>query len=142
METIKLSAGMRFSHSRKISAEDVRDFTRVSHDSNIYHRKEDENGRVVAHGLLVASLITKIGGDLNFLARTMLFDFQKPAYSGDTLTCVAVLDSIIEQRERMKCKLVFQIKNQNDEVVAAGETSGMIRKSDLKACGNGGDSEG
>lgn len=41
----------------------------------------------------------------------------------------------------MKCKLVFRIKKQNDEVVAVGETSGMIRKSDLKACGNGEDSE-
>lgn len=124
---------MQFSYSRRISAEDVRDFARASHDFNIYHKKEDENGRVVAHGLLVASLITKIGGDLNFLARTMRFDFQKPTYSGDTLTCVAVLDSVVEQRERMKCRLAFNIRNQDDEVVAVGETSGMIRKSDLNA---------
>lgn len=128
MEPPKLSAGMKFRYSRLISAADIRDFTKSSHDSNIYHVKEDAQGRLIAHGLLVASLVTKIGGDLNFLARTMVFDFQKPTFSGDTLECIVTLDSLVEQRERMKCRFSFKISNQLNEVVMIGETSGMIRK--------------
>jgi 3-hydroxybutyryl-CoA dehydratase len=129
MEATKLSLGMQFRYSRQISVQDIREFTKASHDANIYHVQEDDSGRVIAHGLLVASLITKIGGDLNFLARTMVFDFLKPTYSGDTLTCIATLDSLVEQRERMKCKLSFTISNQKDDVVMVGETAGMIRRS-------------
>jgi acyl dehydratase len=132
MDAARLSVGMQFRYSRKISVEDVREFTKASHDANIYHVREDGSGRVIAHGLLVASLVTKIGGDVNFLARTMTFDFQKPTYSGDTLTCVATLSSLVEQSERMKCKFSFEIRNQKEEVVMVGETAGMIRKNDLE----------
>ena len=133
MEASKLAVGKQFSYSRKITVQDVQEFTKASHDANIYHTKEDASGKVIAHGLLVASLITKIGGDLNFLARTMTFDFQKPTYSGDTLTCTATLSSLVEQSERLKCAFSFTISNQKNEVVMVGETAGMIRKSDLKA---------
>lgn len=128
MNHAELSVGAQFRYSRPISGADIREFTRASHDSNIYHVREDAQGRLIAHGLLVASLITKIGGDLDFLARTMVFDFQKPAYSGDTLECVAVLISLVEKPERLKCKFSFKVSNQRGEVVMVGETSGMIRK--------------
>jgi acyl dehydratase len=128
MASTELSAGMRFRHSRRISAEDIGEFTRVSQDANVYHTREDASGRLIAHGLLVASLVTKIGGDLGFLTRTMTFDFQKPSYSGDTLTCVAVLEALVEQRERVKCRFSFTVTNQKEEVVMAGETTGMIPK--------------
>jgi len=128
---MKLSRGMQFRYSRQISKEDVREFTKASHDANVYHVREDEQGRLIAHGLLVASLVTKIGGDRSFLARTMFFDFLKPTYSGDTLTCIATLDALVEQRERVKCEFLFKISNQKGEVVMTGETSGMIRKGDL-----------
>lgn len=119
---------MQFRYSRQITLQDVQEFTKASHDANIYHVQADASGRVIAHGLLVASLITKIGGDLNFLARTMTFDFQKPTYSGDTLTCTATLSSLVEQTERTKCKFSFEINNQKDEIVMIGEAAGMIRK--------------
>lgn len=128
MGPAELTAGARFRYSRTITAADIREFTKASHDANVYHVEEDAQGRLIAHGLLVASLVTKIGGDLNFLARTMVFDFQRPTYSGDTLECVAVLDSLVEQRERFKCKFSFEVRNQAGEVVMTGETSGMIRK--------------
>lgn len=128
MEPAELAVGARFRYSRRITAADIREFTRASHDANVYHVEEDGQGRLIAHGLLVASLVTKIGGDLNFLARTMVFDFRKPTYSGDTLECVATLDSVVEQRERFKCGFSFAVSNQAGEVVMTGETSGMIRK--------------
>lgn len=128
MRTPKLTLGMQFRYSRQISSQDIREFTKASHDANIIHVEEDGSGRLVAHGLLVASLVTKVGGDLNYLARTMAFDFKKPTYSGDTLTCVATLCSLVEQRERLKCGFSFSITNQKGEVVMVGESAGMIRK--------------
>lgn len=123
-----LVLGARYEYSRRISAEDIRQFTAASHDANVYHVQEDESGRLIAHGLLVASLATKLGGDLRFLARTMTFEFVKPTYSGDTLTCVATVASLIEQRGRVKCRFTLSITNQKGEVVMTGATAGMIKK--------------
>ena len=128
MEAKELSLGMQLSYTRQISIADIQAFTKASNDAGIHHVQADASGRLIAHGLLVASLVTKIGGDLNYLARTMQFDFKKPAYSGDTLTCVGTLDAVIEQSERFKCKFSFTITNQSNEVVMVGESSGMIRK--------------
>ncbi|MBI5595311.1 MAG: hypothetical protein HY928_04395 [Elusimicrobia bacterium] len=128
MKPPRLSAGMQLRYTRHISAHDIADFTKSSHDANIYHVEPDPSGRLIAHGLLVASLATKLGGDLHFLARTMTFDFIKPAYSGDTLTCLATVDSLIEQSERFKCRFSFTVTNQAGETVMVGHTAGMIRK--------------
>jgi hypothetical protein len=37
----------------------------------------DEHGRLMAHGLLTATLPTKIAGDMNFIARQMTFEFHR-----------------------------------------------------------------
>ncbi len=60
---------------RLITEEDIRLFGRVSGDEGIQHITQDEQGRIMAQGLLTATLPTKIGGDLNFIARQMTFQF-------------------------------------------------------------------
>ena len=37
----------------------------------------------MAHGLFTATLPTKIGGDLNFIARELTFQFHRPVFAGD-----------------------------------------------------------
>jgi acyl dehydratase len=46
---------------RTFTEEDVRLFTRVSGDQGIQHMKPDEQGRLQVHGLLTATLPTKLG---------------------------------------------------------------------------------
>jgi len=57
------------SWQRTFTEEDIRLFSRVSGDEGIHHMEYDERGRLMAHGLLTATLPTKIGGDMNFIAR-------------------------------------------------------------------------
>ncbi len=47
----------------------------------------DGDGRRMVQGLLTASLLTSIGGDLEVLASRMDLQFQRPVYTGETLVC-------------------------------------------------------
>jgi 3-hydroxybutyryl-CoA dehydratase len=41
----------------------------------VHHVTPDEKGRLMVHGLLTATGLTKIGGDMNFLARERTSNF-------------------------------------------------------------------
>ena len=82
----------------------------------------------MAQGLLTATLPTKLGGDLNFIARTMLFEFVAPVYSGDYLRCEGTIDSIVTQSSRYKLKMSFSVLNQENTLVLKGATSGAVAR--------------
>jgi len=56
-------------------------------DEGVQHVTPDDQGRLMVQGLLTATLPTKIGGDINFIARQMIFQFHRPVFSGDTVQC-------------------------------------------------------
>ena len=123
---MELKPGMSFEWTRAITEEDVRRFTELSGDDGIHHTRKDERGRLMAHGLLTATLPTKIGGQLNFMARTMTFEFIAPAYSGDLLLCRGVVESVVAQSTRWKVKFAFTTTNQAGSPVMRGSAAGMI----------------
>ena len=122
--TIKV--GDVFSAERTFTTEDVAAFTRLSGDHGRHHLQPDAQGRLVAHGLLTATLPTTIGGRLNFLAREMVFDFRRPVYSGDTIRCVGTVTRADHEPGRLRAAMEFECKNQNGEVVLRGSTHGVI----------------
>jgi len=70
---------------RTFTIDDVRLFGQVSGDQGIHHVELDEQGRLMVQGLLTATLPTKIGGDLNYIAREMVFEFLRPVFTCDTI---------------------------------------------------------
>ena len=114
--------------TREITEDDVMRFADLSGDRGRHHRERDERGRLMAHGLLTATLPTKLGGDLDYIARTMEFNFLKPVYSGDVLTCEGSVVSTAVQSARYKVRLSFEVRNQDGEVVLTGTTSGQIAR--------------
>ena len=66
-----MKTGDTLSWKRTFTEEDIRLFTRVSGDSGEHHNVYDQQGRLMAHGLLTATLPTKIGGDMNLIAYEM-----------------------------------------------------------------------
>ena len=54
---------------RSFTEEDVREFAKFTGDEGAHHLQPDAAGRLMVHGLLTATLPTKIGGDINFIAR-------------------------------------------------------------------------
>lgn len=114
--------------TRTITDEDVLRFGELSGDKGRHHAERDARGRLMAHGLLTATLPTKLGGDLNYVARAMTFDFVKPVWSSDVLTCEGVVVSCAAQSSRWRVRLSFEVRNQNGEVVLRGDTSGFVAR--------------
>lgn len=112
---------------RTFTEEEIRLFARLSGDEGQHHLVPDQQGRLMAHGLLTATLPTKVGGDLNFIARQMTFEFLRPVFAGDTITCeVTVLD--LEPAEHyLKMTAHCVCRNQEGKEVLSGEARGIIR---------------
>lgn len=124
---MNLKIGDVISFERTFTKEDVQRFTKVSNDEGIHHREPDELDRLVVHGLLTATLPTKIGGDYNVLARTMNFEFLRPVFTGDTILCEVTIDQYEKQKEnRMYISTSFTCTNQHDKEVMVGNFAGVI----------------
>lgn len=123
-------AGTRLRWERVFTAEEVLRFAELSGDRGVHHVAPGEAGRLMLHGLLIATMPTKLGGDLNFIARKMDFDFLSPAYTGDRLVCCGKIEAVQERRARWKVGFSFEVTNQNGKAVMRGKSSGTIlRKS-------------
>ena len=72
---------------RTFTEEDVETFAEVSRDRGDHHLERDEEGQLLVHGLLTATLATEIGGRFTVLARQMSYQFRRPVYAGETVRC-------------------------------------------------------
>ena len=115
------------SWERTFTEEDVRLFGQVSGDQGIHHVKPDEQGRLLVQGLLTATLPTKIGGDLNYIAREMVFEFVRPVFTGDTIRCEVTITHLEKAEGHTKMAASMVCRNQNGKEVLTGRTYGIIR---------------
>ena len=123
-----LKPGDSFSASRTFTEQETMAFAALSRDYNPVHF-DDRFAEVkrfqgrICHGLLVAGLLTEIGGQIGWLASGMNFRFKKPVYFGDTIECSFTITEL-DDRSRAKAEAVF--KNQQDEVVIEAHLTGII----------------
>jgi len=123
-----LKAGDTFSVSRTFSELDVIQFADISRDYNPVHfderfSKVKNFDSRICHGLLIASLITEIGGQIGWLASGMHFEFKKPVHFGNTIRCdfmIAELDA----RGHAKAEAVFT--NENGVIVLEAVLTGIV----------------
>ncbi len=115
------------SWSRTFTAEDIYLFNQVSGDQGVHHVTPDEQGRLMVHGLLTATIPTKLGGDMNFISREMLFQFHRPVFGGDTIHCdVTIVEfEAADQYDRLRVEFVCQ--NQDGKRVMSGHAVGVVR---------------
>src|SRR5712691_1155817 len=123
-----MHVGDTTSWERTFTEEDVRLFGQLSGDQGIHHVNPDEQGRLMVQGLLTATLPTKIGGDLNFIARDMIFHFVRPMFANNTIRYVVTITAFepLDEYTRMSCTWVC--RNQHGKEVLTGEVHGVIRK--------------
>jgi 3-hydroxybutyryl-CoA dehydratase len=122
-----LNVGDIIRFERTFNKEDVEMFTKVSLDEGNHHITPDEQGRLVIQGLLTATLPTKVGGDNNVLARSMNFEFLRPVFTGDTITCEVTIEQFEKQdNNRMSIAATFLCLNQNEKQVLRGNFAGVI----------------
>ncbi|QQZ09940.1 hotdog domain-containing protein [Heyndrickxia vini] len=122
-----LKVGDIITFERTFTVEDVELFTKISGDEGSHHTTPDEQGRLVIQGLLTATLPTKIGGDNNVLARTMNFEFLRPVFTGDTITCEVTIERYeMQDNHRIAIEASFLCTNQNEKQVLNGHFAGVI----------------
>jgi len=123
-----MKAGDVVAWERAFTEEDVRQFGQFSGDEGTHHLQPDEQGRLMVHGLLTATLPTKIGGDINFIAREMTFKFHRPVYSGDTVRCEVTIIEVTETGSHTQLKSSWVCRNQHGKEVMSGEAVGIVRE--------------
>lgn len=122
-----MDIGDEFISKRTITEEDIRLFGKLTGDEGIHHVETDVQGRLMAQGLLTASLPTKIGGDLNFVAREMTFRFVRPVYAGDTIECRVTITDVREETEVVNVSSRWTCVNQRGKEVMNGSAEGIVR---------------
>jgi 3-hydroxybutyryl-CoA dehydratase len=122
-----MKVGDTLSWTRTFTEEDIRLFARFSGDEGQHHLQLDEHGRLMAHGLLTATLPTKIGGDLNFIARELTFQFLRPVFAGDTINCEVTLTEWEPGEPFINMASTWVCRNQDGKEVMTGQARGVIR---------------
>lgn len=123
-----LEVGDRFTVVRCFTEDDIRRFAQISRDYNPAHcdtRYAELRGfkAPIAHGLLTASLVTEVGGQIGWLATGMSFEFKRPVYAGDEITCHWL---IVDIDERGRAKAEVRILNAEGITVLEAKTTGVL----------------
>jgi len=88
--------------------------------------------------LLTATLPSKIGGELSFLARQMTFRFHRPVFVGDTIRCEVRVDRLDGPPGRLRLACSWSCTNQEGTLVMSGGSEGVIlQPSDLSTSADG-----
>lgn len=123
-----LKEGDSFVVLRTFTEDDTKVFGDLSKDYNPVHfddrfaNAKNFHGRI-CHGLLVATILTEIGGQIGWLASEMNFRFRRPVYFGDTIQCSFTITELTDQN-RAKAEVLF--KNQQDEIVIQAAVTGFV----------------
>ena len=123
-----MKVGETVSWERTFTEDDIHLFNQVSGDQGVHHVTPDDLGRLMVHGLLTATVPTKIGGDMNFIAREMKFQFHRPVFAGDTVTCVVTVVEFAPVEQYTNVRTEFVCRNQHGKEVMTGYAVGIIRQ--------------
>jgi len=124
---MELKVGDVFESTRKFTLHDTILFAELTGDRGKHHMEPDEQGRLMVHGLHTASIGTKIGGDLNYIGKDMIFDYVRPVFTGDTITCKVTVTSVEQCEGYRKVALQSIYHNQHGKEVLIGSSHGIIR---------------
>ncbi|WP_339166401.1 MaoC family dehydratase N-terminal domain-containing protein [Brevibacillus sp. FSL L8-0520] len=122
-----VKAGDVFRWERTFREEEVLQFAELTGDKGRHHVERDEKGRLMIHGFLTASIGTKLGGDMNYIARELVSEFLRPVFSGDTVSCEMTVTEVTQQEgyKQVSVKLIY--RNQDGKEVLTGASRGIIR---------------
>lgn len=124
---MSVKAGDVFKYERRFTEEEVFKFANITGDKGRHHVEYDENGRLMVHGLLTASIGTKVGEELHYIARELVSEFIRPVFTGDTITCELTLTNVEQMEGYKKVSIESVYRNQHKKTVLVGTSYGIIR---------------
>ncbi len=132
---LRVQVGQKFTFSKSISDQDIRDFARLSGDDQLIHLDQEYASKTrfkrrVAHGVITLSIVsaalgTKLVGPneaVVYLSQNLRF--TAPAFVDDTLTATVEVTAIDEARRRVT--LSTTCTNQRGETLMTGEALVLI----------------
>jgi 3-hydroxybutyryl-CoA dehydratase len=122
-----MHVGDVMSWTRTFTEGDIRRFSSLSGDEGTHHVVPDEQGQLMVQGLLTATLPTKIGGDVNFIARQMTFQFHRPVFAGDTVHCEVTIIELEPAEQYVRMSTTWVCRNQYGKEVMTGRADGIVR---------------
>lgn len=122
------TVGQKLTYERVFTVEEVEAFTRLTGDVGRHHLERDASGRLMVHGLLTATLPTRIGGELDYIARDMSFEFLRPVFTGDTVTTEVVVTDMVDDGKLWRMAADCVARNQDGKEVLKAKTRGIILK--------------
>jgi acyl dehydratase len=105
----------------RILGDITQDYNPVHYDDR-FAQVKNLNGRI-CHGMLVAGMITEIGGQVAWFASGMSFHFKKPVYFGDTITCTCTITEL-DEKQKATARAVYT--NQHGYVVLEASLHGYL----------------
>lgn len=131
----EIQVGSRASFTKTLSESDVYLFAGITGDLNQLHvdetyARETRFGRRIAHGMLVASLISSVqasqlpGPGNIYVSQTLRF--VAPVFIGDTVTATVEVIEVIHDRNRVRLRT--ECTNQDGVVVVTGESEVAPRR--------------
>jgi acyl dehydratase len=123
-----LEAGDSFQTTRTFTHDDITHFAQISRDYNPVHfdvrfAKARNFAAPICYGLLTASLVTEIGGQIGWLASDMNFRFKGPVYPGEKLSC-SMRITAVDRRGRAKASVT--ITKHDGTTVIEAEIGGIV----------------
>ncbi len=127
-----LKTGDTFTVKRTFTETDMLAFADITRDYNPVHFDQRFSSSKkftarICHGLLIASLITEIGGQIGWLASKMDFRFKQPVYFDDRINCVLTITNI-DEKKRADAEAIF--RNQHGDIVIEAELGGILPNQD------------
>ena len=130
-----LRPGQRATFSKTITEADIRGFADLTGDGNPLHldaefARRSRFGRPVAHGLLVAGMISAAlgtrlpGAGAIYVSQSLRF--LKPVFPGDTVT--ATVEVTAWQEDRGKVTLRTTCANQSGDAIIDGEAVLLVAR--------------
>lgn len=85
------------------------------------------NGKVTIQRLLTATLPTRLGCDVNYIARQKVFGSPSPVFVGGTITYEGTVSRVLREVGGLKPSTSVVCVNQHGKEVSLGTTEGIIR---------------
>ncbi|MBI2954890.1 MAG: MaoC family dehydratase [Chloroflexi bacterium] len=126
----QLQIGEKASIAKTIVEADVRAFAEITTDTNPVHLDAMYASKTifrerVAHGMLVASLISAVVGTrlpgLGTIYLSQNLEFKAPVKLGDTIEAEVEVLEVIVARNRVRLRTTCRNKDRNGQIVIDGE---------------------
>lgn len=130
---MELKIGDKFTTTKQITDEVVRNFAELSGDFNPIHLDEEfakttRFGKRIAHGMISGALISAVLGyqlrEMSVVYLSQTLKFTAPVFIDDTVTATATVIAIREDKPIVTVETICT--NQNGEMVVKGEAAIMV----------------